>query len=90
MRGVAAVVRGPEEGDAVLGREVIVHRLQRALRAFAGGDLADHAPGLRIHVDPVQLLGGDADRLSVVVECAAVPLAVPGVLVDGGRHLSGV
>ena len=65
-----------------------MHRRERALRALGRRHLADHTPRLRVHVDPVQRLGGDTDRLALVVEGPRVPGAIPRVRVHRRRHLA--
>src|SRR5450759_5851904 len=72
-----AFVGWPEQGDAELAVQLLVHRVHRLLGALARGDSTQHAPALRIETDLLVLFGGDADRFALVVEGARVPVAVP-------------
>src|SRR6185312_5214348 len=62
--------------------EPFVQCIQRLLHARVGRGAGEHRPALRDRIDAAFLVAGRAERRAVVEVRAAVPLAVPAVLVD--------
>ena len=59
-----------------------IERVEGAVRAFLGRGAGQHGPALRDRVDAAFGIAGRAERRAVVEVGAAVPVAVPGVLLE--------
>ena len=68
--------------SGVAADQALIHRLHRLARALRIAGAADDRPALRQGIDLTFRIGLRAERLAVVEVGAAIPLAVPGVLLD--------
>src|SRR5882757_4154882 len=86
------VERGREEFDEAVASadQLGIHGRHGPRRTCGFGTPGNDAPGLRDRVDAAFLTGNRAQRRPVVVISAAIPVAVPGLALDGLLHGAGM
>ena len=85
---MSLVERRREQQDhaGIAPHQLFIDRRHRAPRALRIGRAGDDRPRLRDRIDLALVVLGRAERRAIVEIGAAIPVAVPGVLLDGGAQ----